>query len=282
MLKFLSKDLSKFIEFDKFVTNLEHSENKIKINFKDGSSENFDFLVIATGMDSDTKKFVCENSTNPHYSGSIAIRATFKDDLKIIDKENISIFLGNNAHLVTYPINKNQDLNAVLITKLQVEKDPYYKWRYSEEGRKLISSTLNEKLYIYNKDFKYIFEKRFNWWPINIDKNFAHPKFKNVFVIGDALFSNLPTLAQGAAQAIESAFEVSNYFRAADYFDLQSYYRRRIKRLNLIDRRTRINYFIFHLSNPFLILIRNIFLKFFSKNKFFLNQYLGKVYKTSW
>ena len=282
LLKFLSKDLSEFIEFDKYVTNLEHSENKIKINFRDGSSENFDFLVIATGMDSNAKKFVCENSTNPHYSDSIAIRATFKDDLKIIDKENISLFLGNNAHLVTYPINKNQDLNAVLITKLQVEKDPYYKWRYSEEEQKLISSTLNEKLYIHNKDFKYVFEKRFNWWPINIDKNFAHPKFKNVFVIGDALFSNLPTLAQGAAQAIESAFEVSNYFRAADYFDLQSYYRRRIKRLNLIDRRTRINYFIFHLSNPFLILIRNIFLKFFSKNKFFLNQYLGKVYKTNW
>ena len=50
MLKFLSKDLSEFIEFDKYVTNLEHSENKIQINFKDGSSENFDFLVIAAGM----------------------------------------------------------------------------------------------------------------------------------------------------------------------------------------------------------------------------------------
>ena len=89
LLKFLSKDLSEFIEFDKYVTNLEHFENKIKINFRDGSSENFDFLVIATGMDADTKKFVCENNTNPHYSGSIAIRATFKDDLKIIDKEKI-------------------------------------------------------------------------------------------------------------------------------------------------------------------------------------------------
>ena len=47
----------------------------------------------------------------------------------------------------------------------------------------------------------------------------------------------------------------------------------------MINNRSKLNQFIFHLSNPILIFFRNIILKILVKNKNFLENYLGKIYK---
>jgi salicylate hydroxylase len=47
----------------------------------------------------------------------------------------------------------------------------------------------------------------------------------------------------------------------------------------MIDRKSRLNYFIFHLSNPLIIFVRNILMRYLVKNKKFINNYLGKIYK---
>ena len=46
----------------------------------------------------------------------------------------------------------------------------------------------------------------------------------------------------------------------------------------MVNNRSQINQFAFHLSNPLTNLIRNIFLKKLVKNKKFLESYLGKIY----
>jgi len=48
----------------------------------------------------------------------------------------------------------------------------------------------------------------------------------------------------------------------------------------MINSRSNFNQFVFHLSNPFMIIFRNIFLKLLTKNKKFLESYLGKIYKS--
>ena len=47
-----------------------------------------------------------------------------------------------------------------------------------------------------------------------------------------------------------------------------------------INSRSSINHFAFHLANPINVFFRDIFLKYLSKNKKFLENYLGKIYNT--
>ena len=112
-------------------------------------------------------------------------------------------------------------------------------------------------------------------FPIFISNKIQEPRHKNIFLIGDAFFSFPPSFAQGASQAIETAFELYNSI-SKNNNDFNS---KRIKRTKMINRRSKFNNFSFHFSNSFMIFLRNLFMKYLIKNKTFINNYLGKVYK---
>ena len=98
---------------------------------------------------------------------------------------------------------------------------------------------------------------------------------KNTFLIGDAFFAFPPTFAQGASQSIEVAHE---FFKKLEN-QVDKFSHERNKRTKMIDWKSKINYFAFHLSNSLLILIRNALMKYLVKNYKFINSYLGKIYK---
>ena len=54
--------------------------------------------------------------------------------------------------------------------------------------------------------------------------------------------------------------------------------KKRLKRIKMISRRSKLNYFAFHLANPLTVFFRDILIKYFVKNEKFLNNYLGKIY----
>ena len=86
-------------------------------------------------------------------------------------------------------------------------------------------------------------------------------------------------MAQGASQAIESANEIFKLINNNDKSIQNKYFENRVKRTNLIYKRSKINYFGFHIANPLLAILRNFFLKRLVKNKNFIQSYLGKIYK---
>ena len=47
----------------------------------------------------------------------------------------------------------------------------------------------------------------------------------------------------------------------------------------MIYKKSKFNYFIFHISNPLIVFIRNLVIKYLVKNTKFINSYLGKIYK---
>ena len=47
----------------------------------------------------------------------------------------------------------------------------------------------------------------------------------------------------------------------------------------MVNNRSKLNQLAFHLSNPLTVYLRNIFLKKLVKNKSFLENYLGKIYR---
>ena len=87
-------------------------------------------------------------------------------------------------------------------------------------------------------------------------------------------------MAQGAGQSIEGAKELFDLL-SQDSKEIQNlYFKKRLERIKLIDNRSRLNYFSFHLSNPLMVKIRNVMLKKITKNEKLLDRYLGNIYQT--
>ena len=113
------------------------------------------------------------------------------------------------------------------------------------------------------------------FFPLYISEKLEFSDNKSIFLIGDALFATLPSFAQGASQSIETATELFDQVEN----NKNDFYEKRIKRLNSLNWRSKLNYFSFHLSNPIVTFFRNSILKVLVKNNKFLDDYLGKIYR---
>ena len=269
LIKFLKeKLLTNSLIFRKQINSVEQINEKININFKDGSKDEVDYLVVSDGVFSNSKSVIEKKIFKPIYYGASAVRAKIKtQSIPNFDSSNISLIMGSNAHLVIYPTNQNKELNIVYMVRKKLEN--------SED----IKQALNNVIFHENKNLINLFEKATTSWPIYISNKPSKSIFKNVFYIGDAFYTFPPTMAQGASQAIESAYEVFNLIKD-NHSNIQNvYFDNRAERTSLIVKRSKLNYFIFHISNEMLKSFRNKILKILVKNKKFINNYLGKVYK---
>ena len=147
----------------------------------------------------------------------------------------------------------------------------------------LASLTVSESSFVKNIKFKLSQKvsqsfleslQNIKLFPIFVSKNLYNPP-KNIFLVGDAFFAFSPSFAQGASQSIEGANELYECL-----INNNNFYDIRLKRVKMINSRSNFNQFAFHLSNPIMIIFRNIFLKLLTKNKKFLESYLGKIYKS--
>ena len=130
-----------------------------------------------------------------------------------------------------------------------------------------------------NKNLVNLFKGDSKPWPIYTSGKPIKSIYKNVLYIGDAFYTFPPTLAQGASQSIEAAYELYNLLNENKKNIQNLYFKKRLKKIKQISKRSKFNYFGFHVSNPLLGNIRNFFLKRLVKNKNFMQSYLGRVYK---
>ena len=93
--------------------------------------------------------------------------------------------------------------------------------------------------------------------------------------IRDSFFAFPPSFAQGASQSIEGASELFESITN----NKTDYHSNRVLRVKMINNRSKLNQFAFHVSNPVIVYFRNISLRILTKNKKFLENYLGKIYK---
>ena len=174
--------------------------------------------------------------------------------------------MGKNCHLVLYPVNKNKELNLVCIIRSK---------EYDPDNIKI----LIDKVVYQNSNLENVFKDNIKSWPLYFTPKILPSSNSKVFYIGDAFNGFLPTLAQGAGQSIESAYELFNLIKE-DKADIQNiYFQERSKRAQIVRKRSNLNFFIFHLSSPITQAIRNFFMKFLVKSKRFISSYLGSVYK---
>jgi salicylate hydroxylase len=267
LIKFLKNKLfSNVFRFNKTIELIEHKENKIQIKFTDGDVDEADYLVVSDGVFSTTKEVVENKKTNINFKRAFAARTTIgKDHFKRLNKENISLIMSSNAHLVLYPVNEDE-YNFVAILR---NKDDA-----SDKKNSLLLKNILEKN---NLDIS--FEKNVSFWPIYSSNKIAISKYKNIFYLGDALYAFPPTIAQGASQSIESADVLFKIFEKDNKNKQDTYFANRLERIELINKRSNFNFFAFHLSNLAFVKIRNFVLRKLIFNKKFIDSFLGRVFR---
>ena len=269
LVNFLKERLfSNSIMFGKKINKVGSKNEKINIYFYDGSFDTVDYLVVADGVFSSTKSAIERNFVKPNFYGAIAIRNQIKaQDVSNLNSNNISLIMGSDAHLVLYPINQQKELNLVCIIR--------NKSGNIDSTKTILENTILKE----NKNLINLFNGDLKLWRIYTSNKPFKSIYKNVFYIGDAFYTFPPTMAQGASQAIEAANEIFKLINE-NHPDIQSeYFKNRTERTNLINKRSKFNYFGFHISNPLLKILRNKLLRHLVKNKNFIHNYLGKIYK---
>jgi salicylate hydroxylase len=268
LIKFLKNKLfSNLIRFNKTIESVEKKKDILKIKFKDGNSEEVNHLIVSDGVFSQTKSIIEKKNFKSNYYGAIAVRTQIKaKDASEFKTDNISIFMSSRAHVVSYPINENKDISLVCILRKNLNE------------KKSIKQLISKNFFNENKYLSSLFSKNPKSWSIYTSSKPIKSILKNVFYIGDAFYTFPPTFAQGASQSIESAKELYDLL-IEDKKNIENiYFEKRLKKITMINNRSRLNYLVFHLSNPVLKIFRNQFLKYLIKNKRFINSYLGKIY----
>ncbi len=268
LIEFLKDDVyTQHLRFGKKIKEVSELKGKVLIKFEDNTNDLVDIVVGADGIFSNTRSFFEKKKNEPKFKKAIALRIILKTKYDLnIDEEKISLMMGKNCHIVIYPVNQNKELNLVCIIRDK---------KYDPDNIK----SLVAKVVIQNPNLEKVFEGDLKSWPLYSTPQILPSTNSKVFYIGDAFNGFLPTLAQGAGQSIESAYELFNLIKD-DKAEIQnSYFKERSRRARIVKRRSNINFFAFHFSSSIMQIIRNFFMKILVKRKSFVSSYLGKVYK---
>ena len=274
LVNFLKKDLENLIKTNYSISKIDQENQKIKLSFENNETFDCDYLIISDGVFSRSKNLISKNQIQPKYNNTLAIRGIIPSSSNIIDKKNISLFLGPDFHYVIYPVNPNGDLNFISIIKynLSSNEQKNYSLFSDENFIKEISNNFPLEMKKFLDGIKEL-----KIFPVFVSNNFFKTKNNNIHFIGDAFFAFPPSFAQGASQSIEGAYEL---FKSIENNTEKDFFKNRVNKTKMVNIRSKFNQFTFHLSNPLTILTRNIFLRKLVKNKKFLNSYLGKIYKS--
>jgi len=272
LVNFLKTDLGNLIKTNYSISRIDQENQKIKLSFENNETFDCDYLIISDGVFSRSKNLISKNQIQPKYNNTLAIRGIISSSSNVIDQKNISLFLGPDFHHVIYPVNPNGDLNLIAIMKYNLSSNEQKNYSlFSDEN--FIKGILNNAPLEMRKFLDGI--KELKIFPVFVSNNFFKIKNNNIHFIGDAFFAFPPSFAQGASQSIEGAYEL---FKSIENNKEGNFFKNRVKKTKMVNFRSKLNQFAFHLSNPLTKFIRNIFLKRLVKNKKFLGIYLGKIY----
>ena len=275
LIEFLKNRLDEeIIKYDHSIEKIETNNDKINLTFSNNQNLICDHLIISDGIFSKGKSLISNNKIKPIYNDCIAIRGKIpRANLHNLNEMNISLFVGHDFHYVIYPVDKNKgELNFIGVLKHQLTTNELNKYSLFEE--KVFIEEIKKKLK--NKISSSILNNinSIKCFPVFVSKNF-YKSVKNIYLVGDAFFAFPPSFAQGASQSIEGASELFESI----INNKTDFYGNRIAKVKMINSRSKLNQFAFHVSNPIMVFFRNLGLKILTKNKNFLENYLGKIYR---
>ena len=273
LLYFLKKKLdNETIKYNCGIDKINFDKDLIKLVFNNNQIT-CDYLIISDGVFSKGKSLISNSESKPIYNNTVAIRGSIsKENLQNINYENISLFFGSNFHYVVYPLNKGKNFNFIGILKHKLNSNEQKNYNLFEDN--FFINNIKYKLSQKISPMTFDNLQNIKLFPVFVSKTLLNPP-KNIFLVGDAFFAFSPSFAQGASQSVEGAYQLYESI----INNKNNFYNMRLKRVKMINSRSNLNQFAFHLSNPVMTFFRNISLKYLTKNKYFLESYLGKIYK---
>ncbi|KAJ4422604.1 hypothetical protein N0V82_002723 [Gnomoniopsis sp. IMI 355080] len=184
------------------------------VTFRDGTVEEADVIVGADGIKSRARELVLGFSDAPKSSGYSCWRAYFpgehlrEDPLcrDFVDHDCVNIWIGEDTHLVQNTLRDGKEFNWIITRKLSHEADMEIKESWSQEGdlKDVLAhiSNLDPTIAAAIKktpsllDWKICYRDPLPTWV---------SKSHKIALLGDSCHPHLPTSAQGASQATESA-----------------------------------------------------------------------------
>lgn len=187
----------------------------------------------------------------PTFSGNIAWRFTVPgaDAPPFLDLSAVCAFLGPDAHIVAYPLAEVGGFNVVAIT---AGNSPGETWDASPGDVRL--DLLLKRFKDWNPALRKLLEsaKHPRFWPLYQASDGNWHNGVDTVVIGDAAHAMMPFAAQGAAMAIEDAFELAQAVTADMALPdaLKWFETKRKARVARARSQTAFNRFAYHATGP--------------------------------
>ena len=245
-------DLGGNIKFNSELKDINTKQNQICL--KNGEFFKVRHIAACDGIKSICHKKESAINSNPKYSGYSVWRVIFESK-----QTSINFHLGPNFHVVSYPVDSNR-VSFVAALK----NDNKFKESWKEKGT--IDDLLDEvPLRIIDK-YKSIKEsKNIYKWGVYIRPQIEFLFKENITYLGDAAHPIVPFIGQGGCMALEDAYAFG-YLLSKHNNDIEiaqkNYQKLRLKRIRSIHKSSLFQAKLNHLSNPFLVRLRNILMRY--------------------
>ena len=245
-------DLGGNIKFNSELKDINTKQNQICL--KNGEFFRVRHIAACDGIKSLCHKIESAINSNPKYSGYSVWRVIFESK-----QTSINFHLGPNFHVVSYPVDSNR-VSFVAALK----NDNKFKESWKEKGT--IDDLLDEvPTWIIDK-YKSIKEsKNIYRWGVYIRPQIEFLFKENITYLGDAAHPIVPFIGQGGCMALEDAYAFG-YLLSKHNNDIEiaqkNYQELRLKRIRSIHKTSLFQAKLNHLSNPFLVRLRNILMRY--------------------
>ena len=245
-------DLGGNIEFNSELKDINTKQNQICL--KNGEFFRVRHIAACDGIKSLCHKIESAINSNPKYSGYSVWRVIFESK-----QNSINFHLGPNFHVVSYPVDSNR-VSFVAALK----NDNKFKESWKEKGT--IDDLLDEVPPRIIDKYKSIKEsKNIYKWGVYIRPQIEFLFKENITYLGDAAHPIVPFIGQGGCMALEDAYAFG-YLLSKHNNDIEiaqkNYQKLRLKRIRSIHKSSLFQAKLNHLSNPFLVRLRNILMRY--------------------
>lgn len=232
------------------VEEVAQSKDRVKLYSSKGKFT-APMVVGADGTHSKVSRYL-GNTTKPEFSQWQAWRTVLTEPRSSTQDLSITnVWCGANGHIVHYPVDAQPTYNFVFVTK--TSETVSGKWKQSgnlNELREYFHGWHHEV----NEILKLVDARHLFRWGL-----FHHAKIKpswsqrRILLLGDAIHTTMPFLAQGAALAIEDAITIANRMNECSMNvqrAIESFVAYRKKRVERIQTQSEKMGVIYHLAFP--------------------------------
>ncbi|MBL0372967.1 FAD-dependent monooxygenase [Rhizobium sp. KVB221] len=218
--------------------------------FRQITGEAPDLMIGADGVWSEFRNHIPQAGA-PEFSGMVAWRFIIpeKDAPSFLNPRNVTAFIGPKAHIVAYPL---QDAGAFNVVALSSGKNPGETW--AADCNPMNRSEMTSQFSSWHRDIRTLvaYAPRPTWWPLFGVSEGRWTDGEKRVLIGDAAHAMTPFAAQGAAMAIEDAYELAGITTAdVSLGDALNFFERhRQMRVSRVRLRGAFNKFAYHARGP--------------------------------